>query len=105
LTTESSDVGNDDAVDFSYSSIPPLDVEKYRKYIEDVDIDAEQQVEFLRVLWSIMATFVDLGFGVDSVQRCLPALAEFSFDAESDEVEKKDSTRKFNEAAEGKNDQ
>jgi hypothetical protein len=34
-----------------------------------------------------MCAFVDIGFGVDSVQRCIPALAELTSAASRDEVE------------------
>jgi hypothetical protein len=40
-----------------------------------------------------MATFVDLGFGVDSVTRALPALADFSSSADSDALEETGSTQ------------
>ena len=55
----------------AYTSTPPFDPEKYRTYLEDTELSEEQQVEYLKVLWSIMITFVDLGFGVDSVQQVL----------------------------------
>lgn len=97
MSTESTDVESDDAVESIYSGVPPLDVDKYRKFVEDMDISDEECVELLRILWSIMATFVDLGFGVESVQRCLPALAEFSLAASPSEVKEVDG--KFNEAA------
>jgi hypothetical protein len=58
-----------------YTSTPPFDPEKYRSYLEDTELSHEQQTEYLKVLWSIMTTFVELGFGVDSVQQALPALA------------------------------
>lgn len=45
-----------------------FDPSKYRCYLEDTGLTEEQQDEYLRLLWSIMITFVDLGFGVDSVQ-------------------------------------
>lgn len=45
--------------------------DKYRQYVEDCDMTEAQQLEFLRTLWDIMATFVRLGFGVEAA---LPSL-------------------------------
>jgi hypothetical protein len=56
----------------AYTSTPPFDPEKYRCHLDDTELSHEQQVEYLKVLWSIMITFVELGFGVDSVQQVLP---------------------------------
>jgi hypothetical protein len=58
----------------TYTAAPPLDLEKYRCYFEGTGLSEQQQIEYLKVLGSIMATFVDLGFGVDSVQQVRPAL-------------------------------
>lgn len=65
-------------------SVPPLDTDKYREYVDDLDLSEEQKVELLRTLWWIMAAFVDLGFGVDSVQRFIPALEHCTNDDEAD---------------------
>jgi hypothetical protein len=54
----------------------PLDVAKYREHVDDLDLTEAQKAELLRTLWWIMATFVDLGFRVDSVQYLLPAFNE-----------------------------
>lgn len=56
--------------------VPPFDVAKYMAHVEDFDMTEEQKVEFLQTLWWIMAAFVNLGFGVDSVRRFIPALSE-----------------------------
>jgi hypothetical protein len=82
----------------SYPGALALDVDKYRKYVDHLDLTEERKVELLQTLWSIMATFVKYGFGVDSVQRCIPALAKISFELESDEL-KETSADEFNGAA------
>lgn len=64
----------------------------------DSDMSEEQVVEFLRILDSILRTFVDLGFGVDAVQLALPALAEFASQPDSGTVTHT-STGDFNSAA------
>lgn len=47
---------------------PQLDLEKYREHVKDFDLSEEEQAELLKTLWHIMAAFVDMGFGVDSIQ-------------------------------------
>ncbi|VAW75398.1 hypothetical protein MNBD_GAMMA13-701 [hydrothermal vent metagenome] len=47
---------------------PTCDLDKYREHVEDFDLSEADQTELLQILWSIMAAFVNLGFGVDSVQ-------------------------------------
>lgn len=104
MTTESTDVEEAEAEGAAYSGMLPLNVEKYREYVDDFDISEERKIELLQTLWKITHTFVLLGFGVDDVKRCIPALAEFSFDEESDEVEEENSVQRFNDAAQGKDD-
>lgn len=74
----SADVGGVPLPDLSYPGELPLDVNKYLPYVEDFDMSEEKKAEFLHTLWSIMSAFVDLGWGVDSVQNFIPALREFS---------------------------
>jgi hypothetical protein len=47
---------------------PHCDLDKYREHIEDLDLSQEEQADLLKTIWTIMSAFVDLGFGVDSVQ-------------------------------------
>ena len=51
-----------------------LDEQKYLEHVKNCALSDAQQREYLQILWSIMATFVELGFGLDSVQQALPAL-------------------------------
>lgn len=93
------------AHDGSYPGMPPLDVDKYRKYVDHFDITEERKVELLQTLWSIMYAFVQAGYGVDSIHRALPALADFSSEAESDELEGTIAADEFNDVAtEGKDE-
>jgi hypothetical protein len=50
------------------AAIPECDVEKYREHIKNLDLTEVEQIELIKTLWPIMAAFVDLGFGIDSVQ-------------------------------------
>lgn len=70
------------ALTAAYTSTPPFDAERYRGYLAHTELSQEQQTEYLKVLWSIMTTFVELGFGVDSVQQVLPALEEKNLEGE-----------------------
>ncbi|MEZ5492361.1 MAG: hypothetical protein R3F50_18920 [Gammaproteobacteria bacterium] len=49
-------------------SPPKCDIEKYREHVQSFDLSPEEEAELLKNLWLIMAAFVDLGFGVDSIQ-------------------------------------
>ena len=76
------------------ASVLPFDAEKYLEHVEDFEMTEAQKAEFLRVLWDIMATFVRLGFDVDSV---LPHFKEASENA-PDAVEQITPTHEFNVA-------
>jgi hypothetical protein len=36
--------------------------------LEEYELSKEEEDELLKVIWSIMAGFVEMGFGVDSIQ-------------------------------------
>jgi hypothetical protein len=86
------------------AAIPKLDAAKYMAELEDCELSEAQKAELLQTLWFIMATFVDWGFGVDSVTRALPALADFSSSAESDALEETGRTQD-SEAKKGPTDE
>ena len=48
-------------------ALPQCDFKKYQEHVKDFDLSEEEQTELLKTLWSIMTAFVDLGFGVDSI--------------------------------------
>ena len=52
--------------------------EEYRHHLSDLDLSEDQKDELLKTLWHIMSTFVDIGWGVDTVQMFLPELFEES---------------------------
>lgn len=79
-----------------------FDIEKYRQDLEDFDLTDEQTRELLRTLWSIMTTFVELGFGVDSVQYLLAQNSQPHCDEDSGLLTTHDAARKFNRAASNK---
>ena len=44
-------------------------VEKYQAYLDGSDMTEAQKEEFLQALWSILVSFVELGFGVHPLQE------------------------------------
>jgi hypothetical protein len=46
-----------------------IDWELYGQYLEDSDLSDAEKRQFLEALWSIVVSFVDLGFGVHPVQQ------------------------------------
>ena len=65
-----------------------FDVEDYKPYLDGFDLTDEQAEELLHTLWQIMSRFVELGFGVDSVQILFPGIFEKAFEGESDPVDR-----------------
>jgi len=86
------------AAEQGYSALPPLNPADYKQYVEGFDLTEEQTNELLHTLWQIMSAFVDLGWGVDSLQNVLPGLAEFSANCEIQEIED-NTTDDFNGAS------
>jgi hypothetical protein len=77
----------------------PLDVKKYQSHLEDFDMTEEQKLELLETLWSIMAAFVDLGFGIDAVQYIFRDNGPNSLDSGGDEAEEMKHSSRFNHIA------
>lgn len=66
-----------DAANEGYPSLPPFEPRKYLSYLDEFNISEKEKTELLKNLWFIMATFAQIGYGVDSVQYAIPALAQF----------------------------
>ncbi|MEO0383209.1 MAG: hypothetical protein AAF234_06595 [Pseudomonadota bacterium] len=45
-----------------------IDYELYMKMLEDSEWTDDQKREFIETMWSIIVSFVDLGFGIHPVQ-------------------------------------
>ena len=45
-----------------------VDVEAYQAFLDTSDLSDEQKEEFLLALWSIVVSFVDIGFGIHPLQ-------------------------------------
>lgn len=70
-----------------------VDASRYIDGLDGLDMTEAQKVEFLQVLWSIMSSFVALGFGVDSV---IPMLSENASKNGSDALQQTIPTHEFN---------
>ncbi|MCK4207539.1 hypothetical protein J3U99_22535 [Brucella pituitosa] len=60
-----------------------LDAGKYWQQVEDLDMSDEQRRELLETLWSIMRSFVELGFSADI---CAQLLQGFDSDSDGDDT-------------------
>ena len=57
---------------FNPETAPPtltIDWDAYLPFFEDENISEEEKHELIEALWSIVVSFVDLGFGVHPVQQ------------------------------------
>lgn len=55
--------------DASARRVLAVDVRKYEALLDDPNLSEKQKEEFLRALWSVVVTFVELGFGVHPLQE------------------------------------
>lgn len=80
-----------------------VDVERYQAFLDGSDMTEAQKEEFLQALWSIIVSFVELGFGVHPLQEVCGKTPEIgaraakdAFDAvSSEEPENDDNTNGF----------
>lgn len=54
------------------------EVGRYLAHLDDIDLDEAKKLEFLRVLFAMMRTFVELGFDVRGCGQILEAFNELS---------------------------
>lgn len=55
-----------------------VDYARYDQYLEGSDLTDAEKRQFLETLWSIIVSFVDLGFGVHPVQQAFENSCEQS---------------------------
>lgn len=54
------------------SKTPPqltIDWDAYGQYLEESDLSDDQKIALIETLWSIVVSFVDLGFGVGNAEN------------------------------------
>lgn len=84
-----------DSFDKSARPVLAVDIRKYQTLLDRSDLNEKQKEEFLRALWSIVVTFVELGFGVHPLQEvCGKSLNKTVYPGrnDSDKVELKELT-------------
>jgi len=64
-------------------SAPEFDAAKYLSEIDGLDLSGAQKIELLQTLFSIMETFVHLGFDVGAVDVCGQVFQDFNKAANS----------------------
>ena len=52
----------------------PLDIEKYRHYLNGCDLSEAEKIELIKSVWTILESFVDHAFGCHPIQHCGRAL-------------------------------
>jgi hypothetical protein len=60
---------NDNYINDEQPMVIEIDWDKYAKHLEGSDIPESEKQEFLETLWSVIVSFVDLGFEVHPVQQ------------------------------------
>jgi len=60
---------DDTVVGTGQSMALTIDYDLYAQYLEDSDLSEDQKREFIETLWSVIVSFVDLGFGVHPLQQ------------------------------------
>ena len=53
-----------------------IDWELYGKYLEESDLSDAEKREFLKTIWAIVVSAVDLGFGMHPVQQAAGNICE-----------------------------
>lgn len=61
--------GLKDKFDLSSKPTMTVDVERYQKFLDGSDMSQAEKEEFLQMLWQIIVSFVELGYGVHPLQE------------------------------------
>ncbi|MEM5474816.1 hypothetical protein [Pacificibacter sp. AS14] len=77
---------------------------EYLPFFEDEDISEDQKREMIEALWSIMVSFVDLGFGIHPVQQACGKDISLAEMPTADVLNLSDTTTVFEHAAAPKTD-
>ena len=57
----------------THSHLLELDFEAYAPFLEDADISDDDKRQLIEALWSVVVSFVQLGYGLSPVQQALEA--------------------------------
>jgi hypothetical protein len=81
-----------------------IDWARYRRDLEDSDLSDEDKQAFIEALWSIMVSFVDLGFRINPLPEIcgeIDPLAALAGKSVRDMVNSKNIVKSFNKVAVG----
>ncbi len=67
----------------------PIDLNKYRDYVDDFDLTEDQKTELIQTVASIIQSFADQAFGFHPVQQHLKQPIEECLQSPSENVESK----------------
>ncbi len=69
--TKDPDGQETDSVEVADARSPALtlDYDLYVRYLDDTNLSDAQKKEFIETLWSVIVSFVDLGFGLHPLQQ------------------------------------
>lgn len=70
-----------------------IDLDVYKPYLDGMQLTEQQKCEFLETLYSIMRSFVELGFNVDLCAQLLEVPNEHPVDSPIDVKSKKSSKK------------
>jgi hypothetical protein len=66
------------SIERAYQRVPTgqleVNIEEYEALLLDPRLDAEQRAAFLAALWSVIVTFIDLGYRVHPVEQAIDDL-------------------------------
>lgn len=79
-----------------------VDVERYADLLDDPSLDADKKEEIIHALWTIIVTFVELGFGVSPTQQACGKLEKkldpaCEVDSDENDIEGAELKEKFND--------
>jgi len=75
MTIDPAGLPEDSTAPRGYAALQ-FDPAAYMHFVEDDDLTEEQAVELLRAIWSIVVSFVDLGYGLDPVHQVVGHFAK-----------------------------
>lgn len=75
-----------------------IDLDRYQSYLDDANVSESDKRLFIEALWTIVMNFVDLGFGVESLEQSCgqpEKIFDLGKDSDSDGVDSDHGALKF----------
>lgn len=73
------------------NNVVSVDLDRYKHLLDDPSLSEAEKDEFLKALWSIITSFIDLGFGVHPLQEIVEADSSMDLKQAFDSAESTDS--------------